>query len=89
MFALYTREDAFGLIADSEDELNSWLKSLQIEQRKDQILNASGKLFSGFYFLIHNNLLLCSPFGHNVLFNEILATHDIYKINSIIIYYDS
>lgn len=47
VFALYTREDAFGLIADSEDELNSWLKSLKIEQRKDEILNASGKFLSG------------------------------------------
>ena len=43
-FALYTREDVFGLIAESEDELNSWLKSLNIEKKKDEILNATGKL---------------------------------------------
>ncbi|XP_078383763.1 uncharacterized protein LOC144666235 isoform X2 [Oculina patagonica] len=41
VFVLYTREDKFGLIADSEDELNSWLKSLKIEQKKDEVLNAS------------------------------------------------
>ena len=45
MFVLYTREDAFGLIANSEDELNSWIKSLQIEQRKEEILAASGRRF--------------------------------------------
>lgn len=41
VFVLYTHEDAFGLIANSEDELNSWIKSLQIEQRKEEILAAS------------------------------------------------
>jgi len=41
---LYTREDAFGLIADSEDKLNAWLKSLKIEQKKDEVLNATGRL---------------------------------------------
>jgi len=43
VFVLYTREDAFGLIADSEDKLNAWLKSLKIEQKKDEVLNASGR----------------------------------------------
>lgn len=46
VFVLYTREDKFGLIADSEDELNSWLKSLKIEQKKDEVLNASGRFHS-------------------------------------------
>lgn len=43
VFVLYTREDAFGLIADSEDKLNAWLKSLKIEQKKDEIVNATGR----------------------------------------------
>lgn len=43
VFVLYTREDAFGLIADSEDKLNAWLQSLKIEQKKDEILNATGR----------------------------------------------
>lgn len=41
VFALYTREDVFGLIAESEDELNAWMKILNIEKRKDEIFNAS------------------------------------------------
>ena len=43
VFALYTREDVFGLIAESEDELNAWMKVMNIEKRKDEIFNASGK----------------------------------------------
>ena len=43
MFVLYTREDAFGLIADSEDKLNAWLQSLKTEQKKDEVLNATGR----------------------------------------------
>lgn len=45
VFALYTREDVFGLIAESEDELNAWMKIMNIEKRKDEIFNASGKWF--------------------------------------------
>ena len=43
VFVLYTREDAFGLIADSEDKLNAWLQSLKTEQKKDEVLNATGR----------------------------------------------
>lgn len=42
VFVLFTHEDKFGLVAETEDDLNSWLKSLKIEQRKDEILNSSG-----------------------------------------------
>lgn len=38
---LFTRDDAFGVIANSEDELNSWMRSIEIELRKEEILSAS------------------------------------------------
>lgn len=41
---LFTRDDAFGVIANSEDELNSWMRSIEIELRKEEILSASGKI---------------------------------------------
>lgn len=44
VLVLFTRDDAFGIIANSEDELNSWMRSIEIELRKEEILSASGKI---------------------------------------------
>ena len=43
VFALYTSEDVFGLIADSEEELTSWLQLLQEEHVKSEQLPDNGK----------------------------------------------
>lgn len=43
VFALYTREDAFGLVAETEEQLSSWLQAIQDEQTKSQQLLNNGK----------------------------------------------
>lgn len=45
VFVLYIWEDVFGLIVELEDELNVWMKIMNIEKRKDEIFNVFGKWF--------------------------------------------
>ena len=44
VFALYTRDDVFGLIADSDEEMNAWLKCLWEERNKSEIRSDYGEL---------------------------------------------
>lgn len=44
VFALYTREDVFGLVAEDEEELLSWLEAIQDEQSKSEQLPNNGNI---------------------------------------------
>lgn len=48
VFALYTREDVFGLICESQEELDSWLNALLNEQKNSEIFSENGEFI--FYF---------------------------------------
>jgi insulin receptor substrate 1 len=43
VFALYTREDVFGLICESHEELKSWLDALLKEQRTNENVSGNGE----------------------------------------------
>lgn len=50
VFALYTRDDVFGLIAESEEEMSSWLKCLWEERNKSENRSDYGENILNYLF---------------------------------------
>lgn len=76
MFALYTREDAFGLICETQDDLDSWLEALLNEQRNSENFSENGE----FNFSIFKKSVFAFA-NFNVLFSEFVRSGlwDVYR----------
>jgi hypothetical protein len=61
VIALYTKDDCFGLVLDSEEELEYWLKALlSLQYGEDVVDGEEPKPTFGEYCCYVNNVLACA-----------------------------